>query len=112
VASIDPLPRPFATWHEGLVALAESLSDPAHEKIIVARPMQSIACGSGGITPRTISNNAGDLVTANRGLARAIAARGAGLRRPRRPALPSAGGLRGGPTRQLVPDGSGSERTY
>jgi hypothetical protein len=36
VASIDPLPLPFASWQEGLFALAEALSDRAREKIIVA----------------------------------------------------------------------------
>jgi hypothetical protein len=37
VASIDRLPLPFASWQEGLLALADGLSDPAREKIIVAR---------------------------------------------------------------------------
>jgi hypothetical protein len=37
VASIDRLPLPFASWQEGLFALADGLSDPAREKIIVAR---------------------------------------------------------------------------
>jgi hypothetical protein len=37
VASIDTLPLPFASWQEGLFALADGLSDPTREKIIVAR---------------------------------------------------------------------------
>jgi hypothetical protein len=37
MASIDPLPLPFASWREGLFALSEALSDPARERIIVAR---------------------------------------------------------------------------
>jgi hypothetical protein len=37
VASIASLPLPFASWQEGLFALADGLSDPAREKIIVAR---------------------------------------------------------------------------
>jgi hypothetical protein len=37
VASIDRLPLPFASWQEGLFALADGLSDPAREKIIVVR---------------------------------------------------------------------------
>ena len=37
MASIDRLPIPFANWQEGLFALADGLSDPAREKIIVAR---------------------------------------------------------------------------
>jgi hypothetical protein len=37
VASIDPLPLPFASWQEGLFALADGLSDPGREKIMVAR---------------------------------------------------------------------------
>src|SRR5262245_8509358 len=37
VASIEPLSLPFASWQEGLFALADGLSDPAREKIIVAR---------------------------------------------------------------------------
>ena len=35
--SIDRLPLPFASWQEGLFALADGLSDPAREKIIVTR---------------------------------------------------------------------------
>jgi hypothetical protein len=37
VASVDRLPIPFASWQEGLSALADGLSDPVREKIIVAR---------------------------------------------------------------------------
>ncbi len=37
MASIDRLPLPFASWQEGLFALADGLSDPAREKIIVVR---------------------------------------------------------------------------
>lgn len=37
MASIDPLSQPFASWQEGLLALAEALPDPSREKIIVAR---------------------------------------------------------------------------
>jgi hypothetical protein len=37
VASIDTLPLPFASWQEGLFAMADGLSDPTREKIIVAR---------------------------------------------------------------------------
>ena len=32
MASIDRLPLPFASWQEGLFALADGLSDPAREK--------------------------------------------------------------------------------
>jgi hypothetical protein len=34
---MDTLPLPFATWQEGLFALSEALSDPAREKIMIAR---------------------------------------------------------------------------
>jgi hypothetical protein len=34
---VDPLRLPFAAWREGLFVLADALSDPAREKIIVAR---------------------------------------------------------------------------
>jgi hypothetical protein len=37
VATIDALTLPFATWQEGLLALADALEDPGREKIIVTR---------------------------------------------------------------------------
>ncbi len=37
MASIDRLTLPFTSWQAGLFALADGLSDPAREKIIVAR---------------------------------------------------------------------------
>src|SRR5688572_25532468 len=37
MAPDNKLPIPFANWHEGLLALADVLSNPAHEKNIVAR---------------------------------------------------------------------------
>jgi hypothetical protein len=37
MAHIDPLSLPFASWQEGLFALAGALSDPEREKIIMAR---------------------------------------------------------------------------
>jgi hypothetical protein len=43
MASIDPLPLAFASWQEGLFALADGLSDGAREKIIVARLEATVA---------------------------------------------------------------------
>jgi len=37
VATVDTLSLPFATWQEGLLALAAALQDPNREKIVVAR---------------------------------------------------------------------------
>ena len=37
MANVDALSVPFATWREGLIALADALLDPDREKIIVAR---------------------------------------------------------------------------
>jgi hypothetical protein len=37
LASIDALSLPFATWQEGLLALAAALQDPNREKIVAAR---------------------------------------------------------------------------
>jgi hypothetical protein len=37
VATIGALTLPYATWQEGLLALADALKDPNREKIIVAR---------------------------------------------------------------------------
>jgi hypothetical protein len=37
MSSVDSLRLPFATWQEGLFALADALRDPAREKIVVAR---------------------------------------------------------------------------
>jgi hypothetical protein len=37
LATIDALSLPFATWQEGLLALAAALQDPNREKIVVAR---------------------------------------------------------------------------
>jgi hypothetical protein len=37
VSTIDALSLPFATWQEGLLALATALQDSDHEKIIVSR---------------------------------------------------------------------------
>src|SRR5882672_8710613 len=37
VATVDTLSLPFATWQDGLLALADALQDPDREKIVVAR---------------------------------------------------------------------------
>lgn len=37
MATVDTLSLPFATWQEGLLALAAALQDPNREKIVVAR---------------------------------------------------------------------------
>ena len=37
MATVDTLSLPFATWQEGLLALAAALQDPNREKIVIAR---------------------------------------------------------------------------
>jgi hypothetical protein len=52
VATVDTLSLPFATWQEGLLALADALQDPNREKIIAARLEATAA--QNGIGPTEI----------------------------------------------------------